>query len=67
MELYQEVVSCTDCGARITLAGLREAGKGRVTRHAVDCPICLSRVPLPSSPPVSPATSTRGAPPRPRR
>ena len=46
MELYQEVVSCTVCGARITLAGLREAGEDRVTSHAVDCPICRSRVPF---------------------
>jgi hypothetical protein len=46
MELYQEVLSCTDCGARITLAGLREAGQHRNTRHAVDCPICRSRVPF---------------------
>jgi DNA-directed RNA polymerase subunit RPC12/RpoP len=46
MELYQEVVSCIVCGIRITRAGLRETDKDRVTRHAVDCPICRSRVPF---------------------
>lgn len=44
MELYQEVVSCTDCGTRITLAGLRDTREDRVTPHAFDCPICQSRV-----------------------
>ena len=40
MQLYQEIKRCPSCGARLTLAGVRDPAASRITRHEVDCPVC---------------------------